>query len=92
MDAELQKQFRGLQALVLTQSADVSALIALYSSIREALKDAAPELPTIERDFLALRKKFLHIQLEQLENSNPELAARLQEVIDSSSTNFPFDY
>jgi hypothetical protein len=60
--------------------------------MRKALAPQHPDLPTVEKTFVALRKKFLHLQLESLEKTQPELAARIQEEIDRSCSIVPMGY
>jgi hypothetical protein len=89
-------QILRLQALSAIQTADVSSLLNLLSEFRAVLIQSLPELserlPEIGERFLQLRKELLHAGLEQLENTNPELAAHIQKQIDDTSTLFPFDY
>lgn len=78
------------------QIADVSSLLSLLSEIRAALLESLPQLrgqlPEVGERFLRLRKQLLHAQLEKLEETNPALAARIQQKIDDSSMQYPFGY
>ncbi len=80
------------RALQYIHTADVCSLLCLYGAMRRALAPQHPNLPTVEKTFVALRKKFLHSQLESLEKLQPELAARIQEEIDRSCSNLPMGY
>jgi hypothetical protein len=88
----LEDEILRLKALKAVQSADVSALLLLCSANHKILSKVFHELPAVGATFLRLRKKLLHTQLEQLENTQPALAARIQQMIDEASTLYPFDY
>ena len=88
----LQNQLDRIEALLKIQVADTSALLFLLGDLTENLPDGEKKRKEMEEMFLKIRKKFLHSQLEHLENTQPEKAARIQELIDKSCNLFPFDY
>lgn len=91
-EEEIEKRLLKLEAVSLVQTADVSALLALLGEIHKSLSAELPDLPVPNERFLYWRKKLLHHYLETLEQINPEQAAKLQQHIDESSVNYPFDY
>jgi hypothetical protein len=77
-----------LKALSILQSGDISSLLSLIQSVaRDADLDR-----DLNQDFLRMRKQIVQAMLEKTEDKNPELAAALQDLIDSSCNIFPFDY
>ena len=78
------------------QIADVSSLLGLLSEMRAVIVESLPQLrgrlPEVGERFLQLRKQLLHAQLEKLEETNPALAARIQQQIDDTTVQYPFDY
>lgn len=81
-----------LKALTLVQAADISALLGTICILRDALRKHHPLLPDVSQSFLTTRREIVHRELEDLETKNPALAAKVQQMIDKSSTNYPFDY
>jgi hypothetical protein len=92
MNPSLEEEVLRLHAQNVCQSAEISALAYIYLSLRDRLAPAIPELPTLSEDFVRERKKSIQAQLELIEKTRPEFAARLQALIDSSSTILPVDY
>ena len=86
------EEFLRLKALLLVQAADVSSLLATIRAVGAAVRKDHPDLVDVDASFLSLRKQYLHGLLEDYEDTDPAFAARLQQVIDESSKNFPFDY
>ena len=82
------------QALNLIQSADIASLVTIVQDLANALRPLRPDLPPFDVDasFVTRRKDFLHRDLEELERTDPTLAAQLQQVIDRYCTRFPFNY
>ena len=86
------------QALDLIQISDLESLHSTIDEIARALNALRrllqPGLPPIDvrAIFSAERKRLVHQELETLEQTNPTLAAQIQEVIDKYCRNFPFDY
>ena len=81
-----------LQALCAIQTADISSLLKCVQVIGQHLRLLDPGLPDLNAQFLTERKMLLHNQLENLEKTNPALAARMQDAIDKSCWLYPFDY
>ena len=81
-----------LRAVSEIQAADVSCLLICLQQLTGSLRPHLPDLPDIGELFLRQRKLFLQPRLEALEDREPALAARLQEMIDASCKQFPFDY
>ena len=86
------EQIQRLQALSAVQTADISSLLLLVERLSQIVRRDHPDTPVATEMFLAIRKPLLQQQLEQMETQNPALAARLQELIDKSSTIYPYDY
>jgi hypothetical protein len=82
------------QALNLIQTVDVASVLGVVRQIADAVRPLRPDLPSLDVDaaFLKQRKELLHRELEDIERTNPALAAQLQQVIDKYCTQFPFDY
>jgi hypothetical protein len=91
-EEEIEKRLLKIEAVHAIQTADVGALLALLGEIHKNLLATFPDLPVPDDRFLYWRKKLLHFCLETLEQTNPEYAAKLQQAIDESSVNYPFDY
>ena len=81
-----------LKATLLVQTADISALLGIIESLEKIVRPDFPELPDLKADFLKRRRELVQFLLEDYETTNPELAAKLQQIIDGSSKHFPFDY
>jgi hypothetical protein len=81
-----------LQALSAIQTADVSALLALVQQLATIVRREHPDTPDVTALFLQTRKELLHRYLEAVETRDPALAARMQELIDTSCTRFPLGY
>lgn len=89
---ELEKRLLRLESLQVLQTADVSALLALCVEMHKALEQFAPNWPHPNERFLYWRKKLVYHQLKLWEEKDPAKAAAIQEHIDRSSVNYPFDY
>ena len=74
----------------MVHTADINAVFLLVQRLSELCRRNHPEMPDVSELFLKLRKEQLHLHLEKLETQNPGLAAKLQELIDQSSTIFPY--
>ena len=82
MSPDLNDQLARIQALLSIETADTSAVLVLLQEFYSVLGPAFPMLPDPSTRFLELRKQFLQHGLESIEATNPELAAKLQELID----------
>jgi len=76
----------------MVQAADVTSLLEAVQRLGAVIRREHPELPDVTTEFLIARKKFLHALLEDEETKNPALAAKIQQLIDGSCKNEPFDY
>ena len=83
--ASLEDQVLELQTLTTLLSAEVAALQSLLSSLH-------PEIDGVGELFLQFRKQYAQRLLEQLENTNPDRAARIQRLLDAGCSSFPLDY
>ncbi len=84
-----------LEALAMIQTIDSFLLSNRLNLIAKALQDLLPNLPpqaVLDAAFSRQRNRLLQDRLEAMEKTNPELAAQLQQLIDQSCTNEPFDY
>ncbi len=73
----------------MTSSADVLALYTIVGRLADAVRQSGVPVPDVTAEFLQRRKMMLQKQLESVEKSNPGLAARLLEVIDTIDTVYP---
>jgi len=80
------------RALSLIQNAESAVFITILKEIAEAIRPIAPDVPDVNKRFVSLRNKYVHILLENIEHQDPAHAAALQDVIDTYCTNLPFDY
>jgi len=92
VELELTKKLLRIEAAWRTQAAEVSALLRVMMDYQKLLSTHFSELPDPLQRFLVYRKEYLHSQLEEIEDSNPAHAGRLQQVIDETCIKFPFDY
>lgn len=74
------------------QHSNAADLLSIYILLRKLAPKLGIEGKDLDADFLRERKLILHKLLENLEKTQPERAAKLQEVIERSSTTFPFNY
>lgn len=88
----MEQELLRLRALLMVQAADTSCLLELVLELEDALRPAHPDLPDLAAVFLRRRIELVHHQLEELEKTQPALAAQLQQLIDHASKHFPFDY
>jgi hypothetical protein len=87
-----QEQLERLRALCELQRAEILSAHLCLLGIASYVRRQAPDLPDMNELYVRFRKQFLQRKLEELEISDPALAARLLDLIDSSSTNFPPTY
>ena len=92
MNAPLDEELIRLKALGILQSATVHSLLLLVAAHDEVLRRVAPEIGDFAQRFLATQRDAIHIQLERIEQSNPALAATLQQIVDEECKSFPSDY
>lgn len=78
-----------LRALVSIQTADLACLYNLVRSTRMATGQSAENFDAL---YIHERKQRLHVLLELLEKTQPELAAKMLKLIEDSSTNLPLGY
>jgi hypothetical protein len=83
--SSLENEVVELQTLTTLLSAEVAALQSLLSLLH-------PEHDGIGEIFLQIRKQKTQQLLEQLENTNPARAARIQRLLDAGCTHLPIDY
>ena len=81
-----------LQTVCMIQTADVSSLLLVVQQLASVVRRDHPDLLDIDELFLRTRKILLQKQLEFLETTNPELAAKIQDRVDASCQNYPFGY
>jgi len=86
------EQLERLRALCELQRAEIASAHLCLLGLASYVRRQAPDLPDMNELYLQLRKQCLQRQLEKLEALDPALAARLLQLIDSSSTNFPPTY
>ena len=75
-----------LQAALLIQKSEIDVLLCLFSSLVKALELESKDVPTVSEQFASERKKLVQARLLSLEKAHPELAAKIQEILDSSSS------
>lgn len=99
MNDQDQNRIDRLDATLRIQAAETSALFVCVSELSSRLDELKKRIPDadlqdfdVRQRFLGLRKTILLSSLEVLEDSDPAKAARLNEIIDCSCDNFPFDY
>lgn len=87
---ELEERLARMEAALYVQSAELTSMQGLLAHIQAVLGPHHTELSSLVKTFFVARNRVLQSHLELLETRNPALAARLQELIDQSSRNFPF--
>jgi len=94
VNAPLNEEVTRLKAVSILHAATVHSLLLLVARQHEVLRRVAPEkLGDFVQQFLAVQRDAIHVQLERIEHTNPELAAHLQELIDKEGKgSFPCDY
>ncbi len=66
-----------LKAVLMVQTADVSAILGVLQIIETTVRPDYPAFPDLTGEFLKRRKEVLHFLLEDYESTNPAFAAKI---------------
>jgi glutamine synthetase adenylyltransferase len=81
----LQSDLNHIRAAQILHNADLASLLHLLSKLLRATGADRDATAT----FLRLRRLIAEKQLTSIEDSNPQLAAQLQHILDNPCSNFP---
>lgn len=79
---DLEKRLLEVQSASIVLSAELAALLQLLQTLS----------PHASEQFVRLRKLYTQAMLERIEDQQPALAARIQELLDAGCTHLPIDY
>jgi hypothetical protein len=88
----LEAQLQHLQALVLTQTAEIQSLLALQPLLLLESGADGTIAERVQQLYAEMRTQRLQKLLLQLEQNQPGLAARLSEILDHPALNFPLRF
>ncbi|QBG47682.1 hypothetical protein EGM51_09855 [Verrucomicrobia bacterium S94] len=86
---KLESDINHLRALCALQSAEISALLLLTGRLIEKNPGILGDGVDFESEYLRLRSLSARQQLETLEDSKPQLAADILELLENSCKNHP---
>ena len=92
MNTSLEDQLDRIKALLHLTSVDVSSVLLVLEEFRNQLEKDYPNIASPTERFLVYRKNMFHLLMEQMEEDDPGLAGRIQELIDIHCTEFPLSY
>jgi hypothetical protein len=92
MDTSLSTQLDRIKALLQLNEADLSSVLQVLEEYHSVLQHTFPDLPHPNTRFLELRKELFLKSIEQIEEADPGLAGRIQDLIDTHLTNYPISY
>ena len=86
---KLESDINHLRALCVLHHAEIYALRSLLAQTIAKNPEILGDQDDFDATFFALRKVFANQQLEKLEDSKPQLAADILELLESSCKNYP---